>query len=215
MVDPLLNLFLGIAPERKDELLSLWDSYGPEIKLEEDSDSQGEPQIYMEAGLYKFVRFNHRTVRLFWISAFIVNEGQKQVEQAIVNNDWKDFHRFIELVEFFKTTMSSNDYLNLPMPLDIPQPGEYKNYEDAPELRAVEDLATFSAGWAFLHEMKHIIHQQDGTGAPNNGTLEEYHKEEASCDEFATNFMLEKTDIYSTKANEPLQEVLKKGIWEY
>jgi hypothetical protein len=65
--DAARELFLGVAPERHAELQALWWRYGPSFELLSDSGPDG----FLEAGLFKFVRFNHRAMRAFWLASFI------------------------------------------------------------------------------------------------------------------------------------------------
>lgn len=57
------DAFLGAAPERAAELEGYWESYGPQFLILADDDPVGP--IIMDAGGFVFVRFNHRTMRLF------------------------------------------------------------------------------------------------------------------------------------------------------
>jgi hypothetical protein len=67
------SLFLGCAPERKADLEDLWKRYQPEFKLLDDA---GPDAFFtLEAGLYHFVRINHRAMRAFWFAGFIAWEG--------------------------------------------------------------------------------------------------------------------------------------------
>lgn len=210
MTDPLKNILLGIAPEREEKLMEIWSIYEPEIYLADDTNDQDQASFVMEGGLFKFVRFNHRTMRLFWIAAFIVVEGQRQIERIAAGDNNCDFSRFEELLGYFNFVMSSGDYLAVTVPEGVTQPGTYINDGDDCDKKLAEQLATFSAGWALLHEIKHIQHQRDGTGAPQNATPSELHKEEFSCDEYATKFILQKAGIYAASMQLPTEMVLAK-----
>lgn len=52
-------------------------------------------------------------------------------------------------------------------------------------------------GWALLHEIRHLQHQQEGTGTVLGAPTADRHVEELSCDEFATAFILQGVDEYA------------------
>lgn len=187
------SLFDGTAPERNNELEALWSKYGLCFQLSLDNGPDGF--FVLEGGLFKFVRFNHRAMRAFWLAGFIAWEGYERIHAFSLNQP-SDFCRFNKMIDVFFNILKEDDPSNIPMPYNIPEPGIYLDHTLYPELRAPAELATFSVGWALLHEIHHVQHQQEGTGAPYNGTTKQKHTEELYCDSFATTFMLEKISEY-------------------
>jgi hypothetical protein len=62
--------------------------------------------------------------------------------------------------------------------------------------RAASELATIAVAWALLHELRHIRHQREGSGAdPHSEDKAAKHAEELSCDAFATTSLLEQIDL--------------------
>jgi hypothetical protein len=57
------------------------------------ADSGPDAFFVLEAGLFKFVRFNHRAMRAFWLASFIVWEGYERL-YAVANDGAPDFGRF-------------------------------------------------------------------------------------------------------------------------
>lgn len=67
------HALLGSAPERETELIDLWSVLEPRFQLTDDT-HDGE-RFVMEAGMYRYVRFNHRVVRSFWIACVFHKYG--------------------------------------------------------------------------------------------------------------------------------------------
>jgi len=149
--------------ERQAELETLWSRYVPCFELL--SDSGPDAFFVLEAGLFKFVRFNHRAMRAFWLASFIAWEGYERLS-AVANDEAPDFGRFNAMVDAFLTMLEADDPTAVPMPAGLPEPGIYPDGALDREVRAAAELATFATGWALLHELRHIQHQQEGTGAP-------------------------------------------------
>jgi hypothetical protein len=62
-----------------------------------------------------------------------------------------------------------------------------------------EELATIAAGWALLHEVRHL-QQQEGTSAdPFKADPTRRRAEELSCDDFATRFLLMDVESYARR----------------
>jgi hypothetical protein len=184
----------AIAPERSEELRDLWTKYGPEFRLLDDSGSDGS--FVLDAGAYRLVRFNHRVMRLFWLGAYIAFEGYTALHKLLVNPGDDDFVRFRAMIEIFERILRAPDPASVPLPDGVPPPGVFPPRTELQPAAAAQ-LAAFCAGWALLHELKHIQHQQDGTSAPFGAPPEAVRAEEFSCDEYATKFMLERAADYA------------------
>jgi hypothetical protein len=55
------NLFMGSAPERESDLTAMWRELEPRFQI--TPDLHEEDRIIMDAGAYRYVRFNHRVLR--------------------------------------------------------------------------------------------------------------------------------------------------------
>ena len=201
------SLFLGAVPERESELSELWARYTPQFNFLTNTDS--DSLFLMDAGAYCIVRFNIRALRVFWLGSFIAWEGY----QAIMKSFWTDnldLARFREMIACFFRFLAEDDSDAIHLPRGIPDPGTYPDKKKSPEMRAAAELATFATGWALLHEVRHLQHQQDGTGATQTGPREKRWAEELSCDLYATQFLLDKADKYAAAASEPVDTVQQK-----
>ena len=58
----------------------MWSLLEPRFQLTADT-HDGE-RLVMEAGMYRFVRFNHRVVRAFWIAGFAAWEAYRVVAET-------------------------------------------------------------------------------------------------------------------------------------
>lgn len=186
------QLFIGVAPERSDELSKLWDEYQLRFNLLPEDGRDGK--FVMDAGAYRDVRFNHRALRAFWVSVFAAWEGYR-----VALGDAIDSSRFRSLLDAVHEILETEDPCEVQLPDGIPAPGVFVEARLDSQARAAAELAVFSAGWALLHEVRHIQHQQAGTSAEIDGALESKHAEEVSCDEFAIRFILERSGDYATQ----------------
>lgn len=60
------NVLMGAAPERDADLDILWRQLDPIFQVAPDI-HEGD-RVIMDAGAYRYVRFNHRVLRAFWIA---------------------------------------------------------------------------------------------------------------------------------------------------
>lgn len=156
----------------------------------------------MDAGLYRYVRFNHRVVRTFWIGAFVAWEGYRAVADS-KDSSRGDLTRLRELVTAFEAAIENSQSDETPLPTGVTEPGILPDKDSDPQGRAAAELSIIAVGWALLHELRHIQHQKEGTSASTCGdTWETRHSEEFSCDEFATRFILEKMQHYCDESGD-------------
>lgn len=201
------NMFFGSVPERKDEITALIKQL--DIVFGMLSDSHNGGSTIMQAGLYRFVQFNHRFVRSFWIGAFAAWEGYRAIAESSDIGE-VDINKFKVFVYTFEETINGQQADDYHLPNGIPEPGNFPDKASDPQGRAAAELAIIALGWAFLHEIHHIKHQREGTGAGIDGTPECNQNEEFSCDEFATKFILEEVKKYSDGSGEAFCLVRRK-----
>ena len=188
------QLLEGSAPERKEELVKLWSKYSPSFKLLPEDGEGGK--FVLQGGMYRHVWFNHRAMRAFWLGSFIAWEGYNNIVNAATLKEY-DTSRYDEMLEIFFHMIKSDKSYDIKLPHDIPEPGVYVDKDVNTEYRATAELATIATGWAILHEIRHIQLQQDGESAGHDSTIDENHIEEYACDKFATQFLLEKANVYA------------------
>lgn len=202
------KLFIGSVPERADELSSLWEDLDLVFQLLSDDHEDG--RLIMDAGSYRYIRFNHRIVRSFWIGAFAAWEGYRAVAES---KDFPavDLTRFQELIAAFDAALQNDQSDEAPLPDGVPEPGTLPNKNEDPQGRAASELSIIAVAWALLHEVRHIRHQREATSASVHGDKQEArHREEFSCDEFATLFILEHARRYSDESGDDLVLVRRK-----
>lgn len=65
--------------------------------------------------------------------------------------------------------------------------------------------------WALLHELRHIRHQREGTGAdPFGDDVQDKQAREFSCDESARKFLLDQADAYAADMGVAVELVRRK-----
>ena len=106
--------------------------------------------------------------------------------------------------------MTSEDPTSVPLPPGIPEPGQFVDAVKYPQTRAAAELAVFAGGWALLHEVRHIQHQQDGSSASADASSADKRAEEISCDEYATSFILERVAEYAQENGVDAMQVEQK-----
>jgi hypothetical protein len=188
------NIFIGIAPERKEELDHLWEKYHPRFNVLSDMSKDGK--IIFDAGLYRDIRFNHRMMRAFWVASFAFWEAL-----SALGSEQPNYDRLRTLLKYIEHVLKDDEYPEA-IPCDVPSPGVLVDPKEDYRGRENGEIATFVGGWAFLHEVRHIKHQQDETSCGPQSTADEMHLEELSCDEYATKFLLEKIAIYAEESEQ-------------
>lgn len=246
------NMFSGSIPERENEINDFWSHYNMNFQIHQDNHKDGK--YIFDAGMFKFIRFNHRVLRVFWIGSFAAMNGyieineslskkldefykkrdeilgkyycaevlnfpdklalytlQNNLAREIIDHSTTDFTLFNELIQCFEHTTKDIVSDESPLPASIPEPGTLPDQKEDPIGRATAEVAIIAAAWAFLHEVRHIRHQQEGTSYdPYDFTEEEAHAEELSCDEFATKFIIDNIGEYCKQSGYDENLVRKK-----
>ena len=198
------SLFVGVAPERSQELEEFWHRYTPRFNFIEDNGPDGA--FVMCAGAYREVYFDLRVMRAFWLAAFIAWEGYWSFNESLGRN----MLRFREMIDCFIEMRYADDPLTVALPEGVPELGVYEDGALQAKVRVAVDMANFAIGWALLHEVRHIKHQQDGTSADDDASPVERRAEELSCNEFATRFILDQVEAYARSTNVPVADVRQK-----
>jgi hypothetical protein len=149
-------------------------------------------------------------MRAFWIAGYAAWEGYRAVSGA-PSLESVNLDLFKDLIAAFETVVSSDNPELEPLPPGVAEPGQYPDKENDPQGRAAAEFATIAVAWAFLHELRHIHHQREGTAAdPEGSDTKARHDEEFSCDAFATKFLLERIDAYCANRGAPPDLVCQK-----
>lgn len=201
------RVFDGIAPERSAALSALWDKYSPQFHLVAETKRNGT--FTMESGAYCRIHFDVRALRLFWLAAFLAWEGYSQVHNHATKRA-ADCSRLDHLHRTIDRILTVSDPWAVQMPDGVPEPGLLPDATAPPEERLPAELACFAIGWALLHEIRHLKHQQDGTGAKLQDPPERHHDEELSCDAFATTFLLERIAEFAASEETDVRKVTVK-----
>ncbi len=201
------NIFAGCIPERDEEVKALWADFDLRFRLAQDS-HDGE-KIVMRGGLYRYVDFNHRTLRAFWVAGYAAWEGYSVMAESIATGRQGSLARFKELVEAVRRIAGNAEADSEPLPEGVAEPGQYDG--QAVQERAASELATFAACWAFLHEVRHIQHQREGTSADTEESdPSKRHEEELSCDRFAADFLLARVEKFAADQSVLVEKVRQK-----
>lgn len=202
-----MNLFVGCAPERRNELISMAKDLQLEFQLHEDNHPDGK--FIFDAGAYRYVRFNPRSMRLFWLGAYIAWEGFSATPMQ--PGQTADLSRFGALLDIFEEILDADDPESVAWPSGIPEPGTYPGKDADPEGQAAAELATIATGWGLLHETRHLRHQQEGTATnSDDDSPDDVRAEEASCDAFATAFLTDQIGAYADQTGVAEDQVWRK-----
>jgi hypothetical protein len=182
------GLFFGLAPERVSELEQLWDDFQLQFCLFTDDEG-----VMLEGGAYRYVHFNHRALRVIWVSAFAAWEAYTYGQSAFSDGELRDVHRLEELLSLALEIRDASNPEAVPL-CGLPEPGSLPT---DPLLRAPAELAFFATGWAMLHEVRHLKHQQEGTSTAEGDSPDLARAEELSCDRFAAEYLIEKVTDYA------------------
>lgn len=200
-------LFLGLTPERQGELEQLWDDCQLQFCLFSDG-----TEVKLEGGAYRYVHFNHRVLRVIWVSAFAAWEAYSFVQSAFGDEALRDINRLKELLSLALEIRDSSAPEAVPL-LGLPEPGVLPS---DPLLRVPAELAMFATGWAILHEVRHLKHQQEGTSTAEGDDPEVARAEELSCDRFAAEFIMAKVSDYARERSENAATVrMKRAVGIY
>lgn len=203
------EILIGCIPERGKELSDFWDDF--QLKLRLTPDTFNNEKIIFQGGAYREIWFNFRVLIAFWIGSFAAWEGYSAIFHIFDRQDdypvSDNFDKLKKCLSAFDTVVSSNCETNITLPSFIPELGKLPKNGENMDWQAAAELATLAMGWAFLHEVRHIQHQQQGTSGCDEITRR---SEELDCDTFATNFMLDKAQEYSISTRENLESVIRK-----
>lgn len=88
-------------------------------------------------------------------------EKLKKHWQTLVGDQGASFARFREMIDNFGRVLTEGDPATIPIAAGVPLPGAFPARSHP--MRGPAELAVFCAGWALLHEIRHIQFQQEGS----------------------------------------------------
>ncbi len=207
------RLILGAAPERHEDLLSLWSQYSPQIEFIEDKEG-----FSLEAGAFGLVLFNHKSMAQIWLLGFAAQYAfhaylpylklSQLLNLPITSKDFKGDSETKNIVgeatKLLKKTIELNNASSIEhfiWPQGIPEP--YAGKPTDVNGSMVFDLLCIGGAYCFLHEIKHVMFKQSDESI-------DARDEEMQCDKFAREFLLEKIDTYSESTGYPAELVKAK-----
>lgn len=204
------ELILEAAPERRAEIVNLWQKYAPQFSYMSDKNG-----FQMEAGPWGLILFTPRTMGQIWILGFaawraleaycpyvlLCNEivhstmpdDPDQVEAALEEELRKvEELRNISCVDAFE------------WPSVIPEPSS--SLPKAVRERAIVDSIKIASAYVFLHEIQHVLFARSAARPLDRKA------EELECDRFARDFLLERIPDYCINTGYAEDAVLEKRL---
>lgn len=216
------DLLSRAAPEKSSATCQLLKQLNVTFEL---SDGEENDWIFdMAGGAYKYVQFNDQALAVFWSGAFVAWRAfnlASNFEQAIINVisshpqiytdpnydlnrmkneldaasssvNFKELGTVLEFVEQVKNTKATT-VQDIEWSHNIPMIGTLP--ADCIESKAASELAHLALSWALLHEIQHLIRQQNGTSSDIRNKAE-CHQEEFECDEYAFDYLISDISHY-------------------
>lgn len=209
-VETLLN---AAAPEQAEELTRLWGQHEDRVHLTD------KPSFDIGAW-FGVVQATELTLEQVWLLGFAswraiqaysgviwlldychapFNRDQVSATHGQVEAD-RDFDTLLQMVRELRDPQR---FQGREWPSGIPRPTTTNQFAD-PQHRAAYELACISGAFIFLHELQHVLFERDGN-AP--ATVVE---EEAACDLFARNFLMQSTERYASESQQDAAMVKSK-----
>lgn len=211
--DVLMQHMIACAPEREDEIRTLWSEYHPEVILVENA-----KQVTLEA-CKDWIKFDAKTMDIFWLVGFCgwraiecysphvigaVASGakvseiiQQDAEIGPIERDYK------ERLSALQKLISVADSDAAPWPPDIPRPSADRDALDDPQYKAAFDLTCLAVAFTLFHEFRHVMLDQDDQRPAQRN------EEELACDVWAREFMTVKLAAYAQTHSLNYHEVLR------
>lgn len=201
------------APERKSDLQDIWKKYDPSFFCVAD-----EKGITLKAQKSS-ISFSPKTMSVFWLLGFAawkifvchsphlflsVISGREIDDDMLQSDDglYEAKGAFTEILSASEDLISAESLDDVTWPDDVPRPLSDKTNFSV-EQQATFDLIMIATAYAMLHEIKHVMFNQDGN-RPSDAD------EEIACDTFARDFILDGYLEYADESGEPADKILMK-----
>ncbi len=228
------NLLKASAPERLDEITTLWKQYDPQFFVADDG-----PGVLLSTNSKRVV-FDRKTMAVYWLLSFA---GWKVLEcyspaalcslpadtlpgflgihpdsipqaptaGATIAQVLEADHglaaveaRFNEIIYIARSILLADHMEEADWPNDIPSLEADRALLASDAEKATFDLAWMSTAFAFCHEIRHLMYAKDKNAPPSRP------EEELSCDIWARDFLTQKIAIYSRDRSVDAESVLGK-----
>ncbi len=216
VIDPkdIVALLKGAAPERSEEITSLWARYAPQIVLATDA-----KRITLDANKDR-IRFDAKSFTVFWLLGFagwkaiecysplvLLSDASGQPITKIILDD-PDLDRverdYKERRATAQSLIDASDVTQVVWPDDIPLPHADRDAFTDNQGKAAFDLACLTVAFTLLHEFRHVMLDRD-IARPTDVS-----EEEMACDVWAREFMTAKLQIYALEHGHDFAQVLRK-----
>ena len=215
------------TPERSDEIAALWSRYSPSFNVASDTG-----RFHMEAGPFGLVLLTPRSMCISWL---LTHEAWATLYCYSTMLKFLDLSRESVRVSFGVCLRALADQVKVEAQVDdlaqkVDELGsgvDLRDFEwpttvpllstDRPQeasRAAPYDLACLSLAIMFLHEVRHVMEQDEAE--EQLSSIEREHR----CDAFAQNFLMEHLSSYAQREGYPEDKVASKraialGIWCY
>lgn len=211
-----LNLLLGAAPEREQEIRDLWKTYDPGVIVQQD-----QRGVTVNATRHR-IAFDAKSMRLFWLLGFstwkslecyspavVVAGVTGQPVDAVLRSDdgLLELERdFRERTAVARDLRDAADADQVAWPPDIPEPTDDRASLGDPQDIAAFDLVLLATAFVFLHELHHLVLAKTERRPLNLA------EEEMQCDVWARAFLTDKVGDYAREHNHSHAQVMQKRI---
>ena len=183
-----MQVMLDGAPERKQEIKTLWDTYNPKVIFENNG------ALTLNATSER-IKIDFKMVDVFWLIGF---SGWRAIETyfpnviyAVLSNqrvavilqqdtDLDEMERnYKERIAAVHTFIESRDVNTAPWPPDIPRPSSNRDALNDPQYQAAFDLTMSAVAFTLFHEFYHVMLDRDNRRPVARA------EEELACDVWA------------------------------
>lgn len=209
-----ITLMKGTAPERTDEIASLWEKYDPQVVLVTDAG-----HVTLNADKNR-IAFDIKTMEVFWLIGFagwraiecysphvVVSTSTGQTIADLIKSD----HGLTDVELAYKerraaaqTLIAAVDPNSAPWPPDLPRPTPDRDLLDDAEYKTPFDLTCTAVAFTLFHEFRHVMLDRDGL------RHRDVREEELACDAWAREFLTAKLADYARDHEHEYHEVLAK-----
>ena len=212
--EAVMELLLGVAPERRAEIEYLWEKYYPRVEI-----CNNACGVTLNATRER-IAFDPKTIDVFWLIGFsgwcaiecysshiICSSVTKQEIEKLLREDCKlqaierDYKERRAAVH---SLINARDALDIRWPPDLPRPSADRNALEDAQYKASYDLTLLAIAFALFHEFRHVMLDADRKRPADR------REEELACDVWAREFMTAKAAVYAEQHGHSHTEVLRK-----
>lgn len=210
----ILNLLLGAAPERSNEILSIWDQCAPKVKVVPD-----QKGITISSNGNR-IKFDLKSIDVLWLIGF---SSWKVFEcytppVIVAASTWQNLSKVmtedeglaeIEMVSkqrrsSFQHLIQSSCIDASPWPDDIPKPLSDRNLLSSEQEKAAFDLTLSAIAFIFFHELRHVMF------AHHDNQPKDRREEELLCDIWGRQMMIPNIERFAKSTGHSYESVLRR-----